>query len=221
MGPRTGACHQRRPGGRSRRHPRSGGPVSPQCSQAVGAWARHATPPARGRPPSLRERGRRGPSGRQGPAGRGVCPDPRARDCSGARQRPRSAAASRLRAAHGEETDPDTKTCGQQSHPHGPPRAGPRSRGRGSHVRIGFLGGCGTREILTVGSSQELLLVVHAIDLARRPSQKRHPAAPGCCTRAAGNREGELSGFRPLARGWTSPSDRWRDRPPACRGTCL
>jgi hypothetical protein len=64
---------------------------------------------------------------------------------------------------------------------------------------------------LQPGAVQILLLGVHPVDLARAPSQERHAitAAP-LSTRATGSQGGEIPDFRPLARGWTSPSRRSR-----------
>jgi hypothetical protein len=68
---------------------------------------------------------------------------------------------------------------------------------------------------------EELPLTVYAIDLAGGSSQQRHRAAARLRTRAVGSRSGELSGSRPLARGWGSPCCRPFNRPPASQGTDL
>ena len=81
------------------------------------------------------------------------------------------------------------------------------------------LGAAASQALVATRVREELLLVVHAVDLAGRSSQQRHRATTEPCTRATGSRSGELSGSRPLARGWASPRGRPFNRPPASQGT--
>ncbi len=64
-----------------------------------------------------------------------------------------------------------------------------------------------------IDPGEVLLLAEHAVDGSRLTAQQRHRDRPGAAagrkrTRAAGSRDGEMRGFRPLARGWASPSGR-------------
>jgi len=166
--------------------------------------------------------------------------DPSARECRGEAQarpyarllgRPASCALERRQAVHREQTA--YRADSPANHRRAcQPSSSIRSRPDGRSLRA----------LLTLYTLEKALLVIYAVHLAGRSSQQRHrtasridwrplrapraeiartPAREAAITRAAGSRRGERSGFRPLARGWASPSRRPFNRRPVSQGTHL
>jgi hypothetical protein len=106
------------------------------------------------------------------------------------------------------------------------PPPGRRERRRALHSRLLAAPVEQAQSIGAICACEEFLLVIYPVDLTPSSSQRDHllpPASAGRSsnTRAAGSADGEIAGFRPLARGWASPSGRAFDRPPASQGTGL